>query len=53
MDAAGLVLVLGRQGRPFRARERRQLTALTKIVDTRWAELVVRATRQVHPSALR
>lgn len=53
MDAAGLVLVLGRQGRPFRARERRQLTALTRIVDARWSELVVRATRQVHPSALR
>lgn len=53
MDAAGLVLVLGRQGRPFRARERRQLTALSKIVDARWSELVVRATRQVHPSALR
>lgn len=53
MDAAGLVLVIGRHGRPFRARERRQLTALTRIVDARWSELVVRATRQVHPSALR
>lgn len=53
MDAAGLVLVIGRHGRPFRARERRQLTALTRIVDTRWSELVVRATRQVHPSAFR
>jgi hypothetical protein len=53
MDAAGLVLVLGRHGRPFRARERRQLTALARIVDARWSELVVRATRQVHPSALR
>jgi hypothetical protein len=53
MDAAGLVVVLGRQGRPFRARERRQLNALTRIVDARWSELVVRATRQAHPSALR
>ncbi|HUE60961.1 MAG TPA: hypothetical protein VMO88_15420 [Acidimicrobiales bacterium] len=53
MDAAGLVLVIGRHGRPFRARERRQLTALARIVDTRWSELVVRATRQVHPSAFR
>ncbi len=53
MDAAGLVLVIGRHGRPFRARERRQLTALTRIVDARWSELVVRATRQVHPSAFR
>lgn len=39
LDAAGLVLLLGRQGRPFRIRERRQLTALARIVDTRWAEL--------------
>ena len=53
MDAAGLVLIIGRHGRPFRARERRQLTALARIVDARWSELVVRATRQVHPSAFR
>ncbi|HWE54723.1 MAG TPA: hypothetical protein VG435_04385 [Acidimicrobiales bacterium] len=39
LDTAGLVLILGRQGRPFRIRERRQLTALARIVDTRWAEL--------------
>jgi hypothetical protein len=51
MDAAGLVLVLGRQGRPFRVRERRQLTALARIVDSRWAELTARAGRMVHPSA--
>lgn len=50
LDAAGLVLVLGRQGRPFRIRERRQLTALARIVDTRWAELSIRAGRLVHPS---
>lgn len=51
MDAAGLVLILGRQGRPFRVRERRQLTALAKIVDCRWAELTSRSGRMVHPSA--
>jgi hypothetical protein len=51
MDAAGLVLILGRQGRPFRVRERRQLTALARIVDNRWAELTARAGRMVHPSA--
>jgi hypothetical protein len=51
MDAAGLVLILGRQGRPFRVRERRQLTAVAKIVDCRWAELTSRAGRMVHPSA--
>jgi hypothetical protein len=51
MDAAGLVLLLGRRGRPFRVRERRQLTALARIVDSRWAELTARAGRMVHPSA--
>ena len=51
MDAAGLVLILGRQGRPFRVRERRQLTALARIVDSRWAELSARLGRMVHPSA--
>lgn len=50
MDVAGLVLILGRQGRPFRVRERRQLTALARIVDSRWAELTARAGRMAHPS---
>jgi hypothetical protein len=40
LATADLVLVLGRRGRPFRARERRQLTALARIADHRWAELV-------------
>jgi hypothetical protein len=52
VDAAGLVVVLGRKGRPFRARERRQLTALARIVDHRWAELHTRAGRLAHPSAM-
>ena len=50
LDAAGLVLILGRQGRPFRIRERRQLTALARIVDTRWIELTTRSGRLAHPS---
>ncbi len=50
LDAAGLVLVLGRDGRPFRARERRQLAVLTRIADRRWAELVARPSRRMHPS---
>jgi hypothetical protein len=45
MDTAGLVIILGRQGRPFRVRERRQLTALARIVDSRWRELISRSTR--------
>jgi hypothetical protein len=50
LDTAGLVLVLGRRGRPFRVRERRQLTALARIVDSRWAELTSRRGRMAHPS---
>jgi hypothetical protein len=52
VDAAGLVVVLGRKGRPFRSRERRQLTALARIVDHRWAELQTRAGKLAHPSAM-
>ncbi len=40
LDGADLTLVLGRGGRPFRARERHQLTALVRIADARWRELV-------------
>jgi hypothetical protein len=52
VDAAGLVVVLGRKGRPFRSRERRQLTALARIVDHRWTELQTRAGKLAHPSAM-
>jgi len=45
MDAAGLVIILGRQGRPFRVRERRQLSALARIADCRWAELGARSVQ--------
>lgn len=39
LPAAGLALVVGRSGTPFRARERRQVCALARIVDTRFREL--------------
>ncbi|MDP9070139.1 MAG: hypothetical protein M3N68_02395, partial [Actinomycetota bacterium] len=39
-----LALVLGRRGRPFRARERRQLAALARIADCRWVQLSARAS---------
>jgi len=42
MSVASLVVVLGRDGRPFRTRERRQLSALVRIADNRWVELVNR-----------
>ncbi|MBV8159984.1 MAG: hypothetical protein JO265_03575 [Acidimicrobiia bacterium] len=37
--AGGIALVLGRQGKTFRARERRQLLALAKVAGHRWTEL--------------
>ena len=39
MRTGGLSLVVGRHGRPFRARERRQLAALARIADRRWSEV--------------
>jgi hypothetical protein len=43
VDTADLAVVVGRRGRPFRARERRQLAALARVASSRWAELA-RAT---------
>ncbi|MDQ1357028.1 MAG: hypothetical protein QOF20_857 [Acidimicrobiaceae bacterium] len=51
LDTASLVLVIGRRGRPFRARERQQLAALARIANHRWVELVTRVSRMIHPSA--
>jgi hypothetical protein len=51
LQVADLVVVLGRRGRPFRVRERRQLAALVLIADHRWVELVTRSSRLVHPTA--
>jgi hypothetical protein len=51
METASLVLVIGRHGRPFRARERQQLAALARIANHRWVELVTRLSRMIHPSS--
>jgi len=51
LRGADLAVVLGRFGRPFRARERQQLAVLARIADSRWLELVQRASRRVHPTA--
>lgn len=51
MPKADLSLLLGRSGRPLRARERRQLAALARIADLRWSEVVVDDARLGHPSA--
>jgi hypothetical protein len=50
LPAARLALVLGRDGQPFRARERRQVAALARIVDTRFRELKRAEARQHHPA---
>jgi hypothetical protein len=40
LAGAQLSLVIGRTGRPLRARERRQMSALARIADARWAEVL-------------
>lgn len=49
MPAAGLALVLGRDGSAYRARERRQAGALTRIADTRLREISRIRSRTQHP----
>ena len=39
LAASGFDLVLGRRGRPLRARERHQLMALARIADLRWSQV--------------
>ena len=51
LPSAGLALVIGRSGTAYRARERRQVAALARIVDTRLRELVHLSARRAHPSA--
>ena len=50
LPTAELAVVAGRDGRPFRSRERRQLAALARIADARWGELLWRTARQSHPA---
>jgi hypothetical protein len=50
LPRSGLALVLGRQGMPYRARERRQVAALARVVDTRLRELRRVRSRARHPS---
>ena len=50
LPSAGLALVLGRDGVPFRARERREVAAFARIADTRHKELRRAASRACHPS---
>lgn len=50
LEVSGLALLVGRGGRPFRARERRQLATLSRVADHRWRELVMREGMRVHPA---
>jgi hypothetical protein len=50
MPLAGMALVLGRPDSPFRGRERKQASALARIVDTRFRQLKVDESRSSHPS---
>ncbi len=47
LPASGLAIVVGRDGTAFRARERRQVSALARIADTRLVDFV----RRTHPSS--
>ena len=50
LEISGHVLLVGRPGRPFRARERRQLATLGRIGDHRWQDLVRSAGLRNHPA---
>jgi hypothetical protein len=49
LDSSNLVVVVGRDGPPFRCRERRQLQQLCRIADARWSDLV-RNARESEPA---
>ncbi|MGO8875621.1 MAG: hypothetical protein ACLQNG_07640 [Acidimicrobiales bacterium] len=51
LDSSGLVVVAGRDGPPFRSRERRQLQQLCRVGVARWSELVRAAARSHDVSA--
>ena len=53
LPSAGLALVVGRDGTAYRARERRQVAALARIVDTRLREIIRYTSLANHPSVIR
>ncbi len=52
LPGAGTAFAVGRSGMPFRARERRQVAALARIVDARFRDLRRARSRAVHPSMM-
>jgi hypothetical protein len=53
LPSAGMALVVGRTGTAYRARERRQVAALARIVDTRLREIGRLQSLLNHPSIAR
>jgi hypothetical protein len=53
LPSVGLALVVGRDGTAYRARERRQVAALARIVDTRLREIIRYSSMSNHPSVSR
>ena len=53
LPSARLALVVGRDGTAYRARERRQVAALARIVDTRLREIIRYTALARHPSVAR
>jgi len=53
LPSAALALVIGRTGTAYRARERRQVAALARIVDTRLREILRYQALSRHPSVAR
>jgi hypothetical protein len=53
LEICGCALLAGRAGRPFRARERRQLVTLGRVADHRWYELVTLEAMRAHPARSR
>jgi hypothetical protein len=53
LPSVGLALVVGRDGTAYRARERRHVAALARIVDTRLREIIRCSALLHHPSVAR
>ena len=53
LPSTSLAIVVGRNGTAYRARERRQIAALARIVDTRLREIVRYSSFVNHPSIAR
>jgi hypothetical protein len=53
LPSTSLALVVGRNGTAYRARERRQIAALARIVDTRLREIIRYSSFMNHPSVAR